>query len=150
MANLNFNSDLKLGNEGEQIIIDFLTTKGCELVNTNNDNEYDIKMTKDGVITSYEIKTDFFCAPLFDSGNLFVEFSSRNKPSGISVTKSDWFVTYFMFLNEAWFIKSSTLRGLIETNELPIFKNAGDINSNTQGYLLNRKKFKKYFNVFKI
>jgi hypothetical protein len=150
MANLNFNSDLKLGNEGEQIIIDFLTTKGCELVNTNNDNEYDIKMAKDGVITSYEIKTDFFCAPLFDSGNLFVEFSSRNKPSGISVTKSDWFVTYFMFLNEAWFIKSSTLRGLIETNELPIFKNAGDINSNTQGYLLNRKKFKKYFNVFKI
>jgi len=150
MANLKFNSDLKLGNEGEQIIIDFLTTKGCELVNTNNDNEYDIKMAKDGVITSYEIKTDFFCAPLFDSGNLFVEFSSRNKPSGISVTKSDWFVTYFMFLNEAWFIKSSTLRGLIETNELPIFKNAGDINSNTQGYLLNRKKFKKYFNVFKI
>ena len=61
MANLNFNSDLKLGNEGEQIIIDFLTTKGCELVNTNNDNEYDIKMAKDGVITSYEIKTDFFC-----------------------------------------------------------------------------------------
>lgn len=150
MANLNFKSDLKLGNDGEKILIDFLISKGCTYVDSNNDNKFDIKMISKGKEITYEIKTDVKCAPLFDTGNIFIEYESRGKLSGISVTQAKWFVTYFLYLNEIWFIKSNDLKKLIEENDFPIFKNAGDIGSQTHGYLINRKKFKQYFHVSKI
>lgn len=150
MANLNFKLDLKLGNDGENVLIKYLESKGGTLINTNNDNKYDIKMLIKGKEKTYEIKTDVKCLPLFDTGNIFIEFESRNKPSGISVTKADWFVTYFKYLGEIWFIKSNKLRTLISENNPPIFKNAGDIGSATHGYLLKRNLFKNYFHVCKI
>lgn len=150
MANLNFKKDLLLGNEGEDVLRDFLNTKGCEPISKNDDRRYDLKMFKKGIETTYEIKTDFKCAPLFDTGNIFIEFECRGKESGIMVTEADWFVTYFKYLNEIWFIKSKKLIQLINDNNFPTFSDAGDLNSNTKGYLINRKKFKKHFNVYTI
>jgi hypothetical protein len=150
MANLNFEKDLILGNDGESIIVSFLESKGCKFINSNNDNKYDIKMLTNGKETTYEIKTDVTCAPLFDTGNIFIEFSSRSKPSGILTSQSDWFVTYFKYLNELWFIKTNKLLDLINNNDFMVFKNAGDIGSETHGYLIKRKEFKKYFYVNKI
>ena len=150
MANLNFNQDLILGNSGEIIIREFLETKGCEFINLNNDNKYDLKMIKNNTEITYEIKTDVFVAPIYDTGNIFIEYESRGKNSGISVTKADWFVTYFKYLKEIWFIKSETLKTLIQENEFPIFYDAGDVGSATHGYLIKRKDFKEYFNVYKI
>jgi hypothetical protein len=150
MANLDFRTDLKLGNDGEETIIKYLMSKGCLYVDSNDDNRYDRKMIVKGVETTYEIKTDVKCAPLFDTGNIFIEFESRGKDSGITVTEADWFVTYFQYLNEAWFIKSDKLKKLILDNDFPTFKDAGDIGSATHGYLIKRKDFKKYFHVCKI
>jgi hypothetical protein len=150
MANLDFRKDLKLGNEGEESVIKFLETKGLKYISSNNDNKYDLKMGNYENELTYEIKTDVKCAPLFDTGNIFIEFESRGKPSGIQVTQADWFVTYFKYLNELWFIKSEKLKELIQENDFPIFKDAGDIGSATHGYLIKRKDFKKYFYVCKI
>jgi hypothetical protein len=150
MANLEFKSDLKLGNEGEDVIINFLESKGHKYIDSNHDNKYDIKMLTKGKETTYEVKTDVKCAPLFDTGNIFIEFESRGKASGIVVTQAKWFVTYFKYLNELWFIKSDELRTLITNNEFPIFRDAGDIGSATHGYLIKRKDFKKHFHVCKI
>jgi hypothetical protein len=150
MANLNFIKDLKLGNEGEEKLAEYLTTKGSEYIDSNKDNRYDIKMLKNDKEITYEVKTDVKCAPLFDTGNIFIEFESRGKASGISVTESDWFVTYFLYLGELWFIKSKDLQALINTHDFPKFYNAGDIGSETHGYLIKRKDFKKYFHVRKI
>lgn len=149
MANLNFKDDLKLGNSCEKVVSDFLTSKGAQLLNDNDDSTYDISMMVNGKKVTYEIKTDFKCAPSFDTGNLFIEYRSRNKDSGIAVTCADWFVTYFIYLNELWFIKSSNLKILIEDNNFEIFKNAGDLGSETHGYLINREKYKKYFKIYK-
>lgn len=150
MANLYFRTDLKLGNDGEEYIIRYLTDKGCKYVDSNDNNKYDLKMITKGVETTYEIKTDVKCAPLFDTGNIFIEFESRGKASGISVTEADWFVTYFQYLKEAWFIKSDKLKKLIKENDFPTFKDAGDIDSATHGYLIKRKDFKEHFYVYKI
>jgi len=150
MANLEFKADLKLGNNGEEKIVKFLETKGCVFKSFNNDNKYDLLMTKNGKEVTYEIKTDVKCAPLFDTGNIFIEFESRKKLSGISTTKADWFVTSFEYLNELWFIKSQNLKKLIESNDVPLFYNAGDAGSETHGYLINRKKYINHFHVFKI
>jgi hypothetical protein len=150
MANLNFIEDLKLGNEGEESLAEYLIKNGSTFIDSNKDNRYDIKMlNKDKEIT-YEVKTDVKCAPIFDTGNIFIEFESRGKASGITVTQADWFVTYFLYLNELWFIKSKDLKQLIENNDFLKFYNAGDIGSNTHGYLIKRKDFKKYFHVRKI
>jgi hypothetical protein len=150
MANLNFNEDLVLGNHGEIVIKEFLETKGCEFINLNDNNQYDLKMKKNNNEITYEIKTDVLVAPIYDTGNIFIEYESRGKKSGISVTKSDWFVTYFKYLKEIWFIKSETLKNLIQNNEFPIFYDAGDVGSATHGYLIKRKDFKEYFHVYKI
>jgi hypothetical protein len=150
MANLNFKTDLILGNEGEQSLVEYLTTKGLSFVDSNDDNRYDIKMLKNNKEVTYEVKTDVKCAPLFDTGNIFVEFESRGKASGISVTQAEWFVTYFLYLDELWFIKSDILKNLIKTNDFPKFYNAGDIGSETHGYLIKRKDYKQYFHVCKI
>jgi hypothetical protein len=150
MANLDFKTDLKLGNDGEDVIINFLESKGCSYVDSNNDNKYDLKMVTKGKETTYEIKTDVKVAPVYDTGNIFIEYESRGKSSGISVTQADWFVTYFKYLKEIWFIKSETLKKLILENDFPIFYDAGDVGSATHGYLIKRKDFKKYFHVCKI
>lgn len=150
MANLNFKDDLTLSSTGEFEVRIFLEKNGLKYVSSNNDNKYDLVMSKNEKIYMYEIKTDFKCAPLFDTGNLFIEFECRKKPSGISVTKSDWFVTYFIYLKEIWFIKSEKLKNLIKDNNFPIFIDAGDINSETKGYLIKREEFKKHFHVCKI
>lgn len=147
MANLDFKTDLKLGNDGEETLIKFLESKGCTYIDSNNDNKYDLKMVKKGKETTYEIKTDVFIAPINDTGNIFIEFQSRGKDSGIVVTQADWFVTYFKYLKEIWFIKSETLKQLISENEFPVFYDAGDVGSKTHGYLIKRKDFKNYFNV---
>ena len=64
MANLDFRTDLKLGNEGEDAIIKFLESKGHKYLDSNYDNQYDIKMLTNGKETTYEVKTDVKCVPL--------------------------------------------------------------------------------------
>jgi hypothetical protein len=150
MAHLNFKKDLVLGNQGENVIKEFLEQKGCIFIDTNNDNKYDLKMSKNNVEATYEIKTDVLCKPERDTGNIFIEFQCRNKPSGIEVSQADWFVTYFKFLNEIWFIKTTKLKQIIEDNNFYVIKNGGDIGSNTHGYLIKREKFKEHFHVHKI
>jgi hypothetical protein len=149
MANLNFKEDLELASVGERTVKKFLEKKGCIFDSFNYDGKYDLKMLKNNALVTYEVKTDFKCAPLFDTGNLFIEYECRNKPSGISISQSDWFVTYFIYFNELWFIKTNNLKDLIANNDFPIFIDAGDLNSETKGYLINKKKFINYFNVYK-
>ena len=152
MANLDFRKDLVLGNEGEMVVVSVLETKNMKYIKSNNDNKFYVEMENNetGKRLKYEIKTDVKCATLFDTGNIFIEFTSRKKPSGITVTEADWFVTYFQYLNELWFIKSEKLLELIAENDFPIFRDAGDVGSETHGYLINRKEFKKWFYVCKV
>ena len=98
MAEYNFNQDIDVGERGELVLINEFEKKGLSLVNDNKDNKYDVKLRLPiGKETTLEIKTYVWCAPgrylelpfdriwveAKDSGNLFIEFQSRNKPSGI-------------------------------------------------------------------
>lgn len=150
MAHYNFRKDLKDGHDGETIIKLFLEQKGWKFLNSNHNNKYDIKMTKDNKEMTYEIKTDVYCTPTQDRGNLFVEFECRGKDSGILVTEADWFVTLFPALREVWFIKPQDLRDLIETESFRQTMFSGDSGSNTRGYLINRKKYREKFHVYTI
>lgn len=153
MANYNFKKDIELGEEGEYSVRLDLESVGGRFVEDNKNNSHDLIMempirnVSEHQLVTYEIKTDVFCRPDFDTGNLFIEFESRGKDSGIVVTKAEWFVTYFKHFREIWYIKSDDLRKLISDNQFKIHSDSGDLGSNTKGYLIPRYQFKKHFKV---
>jgi hypothetical protein len=153
MANYNFKKDIDIGEAGETIVRLDLESLGGIFISDNKDNRYDLLMKvplKNGLgyqEVSYEIKTDVYCRPHMDTGNLFIEFESRGSDSGISVSKSDWFVTYFEHFREIWYIKTNDLKKLIADNKFKKTELSGDLNSNTKGYLIPRYQFKKHFKV---
>jgi len=152
MANYNFNDDILIGNWGESEIVKDLSKLGINLIHYNNDYRYDIRMEKDGKEMTYEVKTDVFCTPRFnnDTGNMFIEFFSRDKPSGITVTEADWFVMYYKYLKEIWYIKTDKLKYLITQNDFFISEYSGDQGSNTKGYLIPRRDFTNDFIIRKV
>lgn len=149
MANYNFKEDLIIGESGEMVVVNDLKPYGINLKHKNNDNKYDILMEKNGEEVTYEIKTDVYCSPRFDTGNMFIEFECRGKSSGIMVTEAKWFVTYYKHLNEIWYIKTIDLLKLIEYNNFRTTEFSGDAGSNTKGYLIPRKNFIDKFIVRK-
>jgi hypothetical protein len=146
MANYDFNKDLVIGNKGEDVVLNDLISLGAKvLVKRTDNNKYDFMVSKNGKNITYECKTDFFP----DTGNLFVETKCRGKESGINVTKADWFATYFTYSKEIWYIKTSDLKDLIESVPHKKTTNAGDKGSGTEGYLINKAKFKNNFIIRK-
>lgn len=150
MAYYNFNKDLNEGEEGENLVIEHLKKFGSTLIHKNYDNRYDALIERNGKKIKYEIKTDFFCKPTWDTGNIFAEIECRGKKSGIMVTEAEWFVTYYKHLNEIWYIKTKNLIQLIENNKQVLFfkDNSGDKGSATKGWLIPRWKFKNDFLVY--
>lgn len=147
MGNYQFNKDIAIGDFGEKIIIRDLARNGISFVSDNKDNKYDLLMEKGKKQVTYEVKTDVFCFPDKDTGNLFIEYESRGKDSGIAVTQAKWFATYFKHLKEIWYIKTEDLKELMVENEFKKIEFGGDIDSNTKGVLIPRYKFKNKFIV---
>jgi hypothetical protein len=150
MGNYNFTEDILIGEEGEDFVIKYLESEGAKLISKNKNNSHDTILEFKNELISYEIKTDVYCNPKKDTGNIFVEYECRGEPSGIEVSKAKWFVYYFKFLNEIWFIKTQDLKKLIQENNFKKTNNSGDKGSNTCGYLIKRQKFIKNFIVKKI
>lgn len=76
----------------------------------NSDFKYDLKL---GVLSEeklseilhhkrIEVKTDLLTQK---TGNVFIEYSSRNKPSGIATTQADY---YAIVVNETIILKTTT------------------------------------------
>jgi len=144
-----FKKDLVKGELGENEIIEYMQNLGFQFINRRNDNKYDFSMGYNGKIYTYEIKTDIFPR---DTGNIAIEVESRGKPSGVSVTHADYFVTYFKHLGEIWNIKTKNLLELIdnEGDDFRFIENAGDPGSNTKLYLIKKKDYKSHFRVHTI
>jgi hypothetical protein len=164
MAHYNFRKDITVGEKGEQIVRTQLEAEGAIYNGDNKNNEYDISMTMpNGKELKFEIKTDVWCmpgrelqmpfgtiqVPPKDSGNMFIEFECRGKSSGIVVTKADYFITYYPYYNEIWYITTKKLIELIKNEKFPTTKQSGDEDSNTRGYLIPREKYKNNFKVVK-
>jgi hypothetical protein len=148
VGNYEFKTDIKTGEQGEEFIKNHLISKGFTFVDKNNDNKYDLMMSYEDKKISYEIKTDVLLSEKKDTGNLVVEFESRNKPSGISVSEAEYYVYYIPNFKEIWNIKMSNLRKLILSENFRIVI-GGDKGSNTKMYLIDREKYKEYFKIHK-
>jgi len=143
-----FNIDLITGEAGEDVVRKLLEDNQYSFISNNKDYRYDIIMERNGRQKKFEIKTDTFCKPNDDSGNLFVENECRGKESGIMVTEADWFVTYYQYLNEIWFIPPKKLINICCYNlGIRDIASGGDFGSNTKGKLVPRERFRNQFIV---
>lgn len=151
MGEYNFNKDLISGQEGEDVVKNHaMLITGATFVNTNHTNHYDFMLEKNGVRKMYEVKTEEYCKPGRDNGNLFVEIESWGKNSGIMVTMADWYVFHLPYRNQIWYIETDRLLHLLETNDFRKTSNSGDKNSGTIGYLIPRRNFIEHFKVYHI
>lgn len=153
MAHYNFRKDIKEGELGEKLVTKCLCeTYGATLLSENKTNSHDViiqfpenqHQLWSGKV-SIEIKTDVLVSKTRDTGNMFIEYECRGKPSGISVTQADVFVTYFKNLNQIWAIRTSDLKELLQTYNFRTVGNAGDVGSGTCGYLIPRMQYKSNF-----
>ena len=115
---MNFNSDfkydLKLGNKGENLLYNIIKLKG----------------------ETIEVKTDRDAIKNKCTGNVFIEYMSRGKLSGISTTQAKWWA----------FVISNQQIILIETNKLKklcklktLKRVSGGDNNTSKGILLPLK-----------
>ncbi len=145
----NFKKDICTGTIGEDEIINYMKNLGYDFIEKNHDYKYDLKMlyNKTNKIYTYEIKTDVYPK---DTGNIVIEFESRNKPSGIAATEADYFVTYFKHFGEIWNISTNKLKLMIFYLNPIIYENSGDLGSNTKLYCFKKKEVSEYFKIHKI
>jgi hypothetical protein len=91
--NYNFEDDLPIAKKTEAQITDFLVGKGLKFLEDCDDNRYDVKMGlgegDDFKEVTIEIKEDFTCER---TGNVGVEVESWGRPSGLSVSKADFYL----------------------------------------------------------
>lgn len=166
-SKLDFGPDLVLGKIGEKMSRQYFEQIGGTFIRESEEQnelkKFDFEMLINDLIYKIENKIDAWVIPdryieipetglkYFakgrDNGNIFIEFSSRGKDSGINATESDLWVYFFHHLNEIWIIRVSKLRKLIRDNDFEIFYNAGDENSRTHGYLIKRELFREHFKV---
>lgn len=110
----------------------------------NNDFKYDLKLGQKGENylanilkgKKIEVKTDLQAKK---TGNVFVEYKSRGKPSGISTTESEWYA--FVVSNENIFlIRTDNLK--LKCKKYGKKRKGGDSNT-SEGILLPLEKLLK-------
>lgn len=154
-----FKSDLiKYGKTGEKEIAKFFETRGYTIGVENSDNKYDFDATKGEKSLTVEVKADYKCItpsikglPSNDTGNIFIEYTSWNRPAGIETTQANIYAYMFGALDprELWLISVDDLKKLIADNDFPTTRDSGDEGSNTEGYLIPRYKHLNSFTLYK-
>ena len=128
-----FISDLVLGQYYEQEYIKYKEFDNVHHPKEKCFKDYDFKNLD--TEKSYEVKAD---RKTQKTGNLFIEFKSRDKPSGISTTKADYWVHFITCENgmqskQYIKIKTNKLKKLIQKYE-PEKRKGGD-NFTSLGYI---------------
>lgn len=122
----NYEVDKRSGDVGEKTVIQFLEKRFNLKYIKDSEGEtlshYDMlfKDIYDKDVT-YEVKTDLYCKPGKDTGNIAIEHrrkgyrdETQTEETGIRKSKSHYYIYYFWNLNELWMIKTPELKTLIQ------------------------------------
>ncbi len=151
MGNYKFALDLETAQETEKQISKLLQSElNCKIVKFGSNADWDILISKDGAEKTIEVKEDFLSK---DTGNLAVEFESRGKLSGISISKADYYL-YKIYLSlgmsEYWIIDTKKLKSMIKFELFLRKVSGGDKGSETKMYLFKIPVFKKFATEIKV
>jgi len=147
--------DRKFGEEGEKIIALYLAMQGMEIVDgldkKGKNYDYDLIMysPKADKNLKFEIKTDDYVSDDRDTGNIAIEIEFKGKPSGLSVTKSDWWVYYMPNIasNNVWMMEVDKLKGLIKKNIKNLKVVMGGDDNQSKLILIPRKEYSRFFGI---
>ncbi len=112
-------------------------------MNYNSDFKYDLKLGQLGEKhlgkilngTKIEVKTDYIAG---HTGNIFVEYNSRGKDSGIITTQSEWYA-YILSNHKIILISTKELKDLCRKHLGTNRDVKGGDNNTSQGILLPLK-----------
>lgn len=137
-----FKDDLIIGTKGEAALLKILKDNDivCSLnksLSRNKLSKWDIEFILNSCVYTAEVKYDFYESK---SGNIAIEiFNPKlNKPSGLSVTEADLWVTVLADL-QVWICKTNDLRQYISSNKFhKKIECGGDNNSTMLLYKSNK------------
>lgn len=88
-----FKKDLQLGNKYELKALEYIEYDNY-VISQGNFKPFDIDVIKDDKHIYYEVKCDRLS---YKTGNIAIEYECSNKPSGISTTKSDYYIYFVIY-----------------------------------------------------
>lgn len=144
--NNKFNNDLAFGNKGERIFAKYLERKGYTILGFNDDYKYDILAEFKSHKVKFEVKYD-----RYKSNNFVLELFDcrRLKPTGLSCTEADFFVTIFEHEQEMWIIKTEELKEIAKQSARKSTIIGGGDDNKTVMLLLDKLTHKCKFTVKK-
>ena len=133
-----FEKNLKQGHRYEKKALEYLEYDTVEH-DTSYRKEYDLEITKDGIKTKIEVKSDRQASV---TGNLAIEYECNNRHSGIACSTADYWMYFIVFpdRDECYKIGIEDLKNLVKTCR----KVSGGDGMRSRMYLLNKSKIKKY------
>ena len=156
MGNYNFRIDLSETQKKEVIAV----TKMTQFYDTKQVGEFGEDSRWDFIMTStrgardktFEMKSD---SKTHETGNVIIEYESRGKPSGISTSKSD----YYLYevekpdSSDYYLIPTEKIRELIKNHMKSQFYVrtvvGGDVGSQTKMYLIRLAVFARHAKLLK-
>ncbi len=152
--NYDFNKDLPIAKKTEKQIADFLVEKqDMTLIGTSDTiknvsrSDFDVRMkfNKSEKIVDIEIKEDFTCAR---TGNIGVECESWGRPSGIAISKADFYL-YKVHMPDGkkgvYIIQTNKLKEMIADKLYHRIVVGGDEGSYSKNYLFRLDVVKSNF-----
>jgi hypothetical protein len=144
MPNYNYKQDKPIADRTEQQVAEILrATYNAVILDFGHTNAYDIRARVNGKIFTFEIKEDFTCER---TGNVGIEFECRGKPSGIAVSKADFYIYKIHTSNgiKIYLFKTKQLKGMITEEKYFRVVNGGDVGSGSMNYLFKYDTFTSY------
>ena len=168
-----YSQDKLSGDKGEDVVIKFLEShqnlkfvRKSSILHGDNPSDFDLLfLTPHGEEVTFEVKTDLYCKPKNDTGNMAIEHRRKEfgqqeniVDTGIRKTKAKFYIYYYWNLNELWMIPTYELFGIIRNmKESGILEAPGGKRHKWMGdqkrslsYLIPRLKYKSKFFVFPI
>ncbi|MBC8437051.1 hypothetical protein H8D85_01860 [bacterium] len=150
-----FNKDLEYGRDGEMVIGLYLSMQGMQIIEGVSKDfynpDYDLLMysPKHDKNLKFEVKTDNYVSDELDTGNIAIEIMYKGKSSGLSSTKSDWWVYYMPNIssNNVWMMQVDKLRDLIKKNIKRLKVVMGGDDNQSKLVLIPRKEYSRYFGI---
>tara|TARA_B110000238_G_C16046060_1_gene403957 strand:- start:358 stop:864 length:507 start_codon:yes stop_codon:yes gene_type:complete len=147
--------DRKFGENGEKIIALYLSLQGMEIIDglekDGKNSDYDLIMYSPKVDKNlmFEVKTDDYVSDDKDTGNIAIEISFKGNKSGLSVTKSDWWVYYMPNIssNNVWMMEVDKLKTLIKKNIDNLKVVMGGDDNQSKLILIPRKEYSRHFGI---
>ena len=133
-----FEKNLKQGHAYEKKALDYLEYDTVEH-DTSYRKEYDLEITKDGIKTKIEVKSDRQASV---TNNLAIEYECNNRHSGIACSTADFWMYFIVFpdRDECYNIPIDDLKNIVKKCR----QVTGGDGMRSRMYLVRKSLVKKY------